>query len=151
VNPIRGISNCRVGLPDLHAAAEGTFLLAPSLSRILPELKSRGLLTRRQDANAHRSGLIGLAPAGFKLIEAHAPVSEATHEDIGARFGQERLDQLLSLLRELEVVMSDGDSTQLEQAPVARRAKSARSQHHPWGAQLLHRRERTGRAHRTGI
>ena len=87
---------------EVTALAESTFLLAPSLSRILPQLESRGYISRRQLDSDLRRAVVSLEAKGLKLIAAHAPDSEATYEAIARSFGQERLDQLFTLLRELE-------------------------------------------------
>jgi homoprotocatechuate degradation regulator HpaR len=97
------------GPMEVTALAEATFLLAPSLSRILPDLEKRGLINRRQLDSDLRRAVVSLGPKALKLIGAHAPDSESIYESIARSFGQERLDQLFRLLRELEEVMSAGD------------------------------------------
>jgi homoprotocatechuate degradation regulator HpaR len=87
---------------EVTALAESTFLLAPSLSRILPDLQTRGYISRRQLDSDLRRTVVSLEPKALKLIAAHAPDSENIYETIARSFGQERLDQLFKLLRELE-------------------------------------------------
>jgi homoprotocatechuate degradation regulator HpaR len=99
------------GSLEVTALAEATFLLAPSLSRILPDLESRGLISRRQMDSDLRRAVVSLEPKGLKLIAAHAPDSEETYDYIARRFGQERLDQLFALLRELEETLAAEDAT----------------------------------------
>src|ERR1700730_7346772 len=79
---------------EVTALAESTFLLAPSLSRILPDLESRGLISRRQLDSDLRRAVVSLEPKGLKLIAAHAPDSEAVYDEIARAFGRERLEQL---------------------------------------------------------
>jgi len=87
---------------EVSALAEATCLLAPSLSRILPDLEARQLISRSQvDADLRRS-VIRLERKGLRLIATHAPESEAIYAEITRRFGAERLAQLFALLRELE-------------------------------------------------
>jgi homoprotocatechuate degradation regulator HpaR len=82
--------------------ASATFLLAPSLSRILPDMEARALIKRTQaDADLRRS-VISLEPKGLRLIATHAPSSEEIYEEIAQAFGNERLAQLFALLNELE-------------------------------------------------
>ena len=95
---------------EVTALAEATFLLAPSLSRILPDLEARGLISRRQLDSDLRRAVVSLEPKALKLIAAHAPDSESIYESIARSFGKERLEQLFQLLRELEEVVSAGDS-----------------------------------------
>jgi homoprotocatechuate degradation regulator HpaR len=91
---------------EVTALAESTFLLAPSLSGILPGLESRGLISRRQVDSDLRRAVVSLEPKAMKLIEAHGPDSEAVYEEIARTFGRERLDQLFKLLRELEETLA---------------------------------------------
>jgi homoprotocatechuate degradation regulator HpaR len=87
--------------------ANATCLLAPSLSRILPDLEARALIRRKQtDADLRRS-VISLEPKGLRLIATHAPHSEEIYEGIEAHFGTERLAQLFTLLRELEASLEE--------------------------------------------
>jgi homoprotocatechuate degradation regulator HpaR len=107
------------GSLEVTALAEATFLLAPSLSRILPDLESRGLIGRRQMDSDLRRAIVSLEPKGLKLIAAHAPNSEETYDYIARAFGRERLDQLFTLLRELEETLAAQDAT----APNRKRAQ----------------------------
>lgn len=87
---------------EITELAQATCLLAPSLSRILPDLETRGLIRRQQVESDLRRSVVSLQPAGLKLIAAHAPGSERAYAVIERRFGVERLAQLFALLRELE-------------------------------------------------
>jgi homoprotocatechuate degradation regulator HpaR len=101
---------------EVSHLAEATCLLAPSLSRILPELEGRQLISRRQTDTDLRRSVISLERKGLRLIATHAPYSEEVYDDIAATFGPERLTQLFTLLRELEESLQKVDST----APVPR-------------------------------
>jgi homoprotocatechuate degradation regulator HpaR len=87
---------------EVSELAVRTCLLAPSVSRILPDLEARGLITRRQVESDMRRSLVMLTPEGLRLLAAHAPQSERVYRLIEQRFGTERLEQLRGLLRELE-------------------------------------------------
>ena len=87
---------------QITALAEVTFLLPPSVSRILKDLDERGLILRRSSDSDMRRGLVSISPQGSKLIEQAGPYSEAIYGEITARFGAERLDLLQLLLRELD-------------------------------------------------
>jgi homoprotocatechuate degradation regulator HpaR len=91
---------------EVTALAESTFLLAPSLSGILPGLESRGLISRRPVDSDLRRTVVSLGPKAMKLIEAHGTDSESVYDEIARAFGQERLDQLFKLLRELEETLA---------------------------------------------
>jgi len=95
-----------LGPLEISELATSTCLLAPSLSRILPALESRGLLARRPVASDMRRTVVTVSPAGLELIAAHAPHSEHIYRAIEERFGAERLRQLARLLGELEAALS---------------------------------------------
>jgi homoprotocatechuate degradation regulator HpaR len=87
---------------EISELAAETCLLAPSLSRILPQLEARGLIVRQAVPGDLRRASVALTVAGLEFIAAHAPQSEATYRAIEQRFGAERLGQLFALLQELE-------------------------------------------------
>ncbi|HWL45246.1 MAG TPA: homoprotocatechuate degradation operon regulator HpaR [Ilumatobacter sp.] len=89
---------------DAGHIADRTFLLAPSLSRILAHLSDRGLIERRTDAGDQRRSIVALTPAGWRHVAAVAPESEAIYARIEAAFGQARLRALLGELEALAAV-----------------------------------------------
>ncbi|WP_152016191.1 MULTISPECIES: homoprotocatechuate degradation operon regulator HpaR [unclassified Bosea (in: a-proteobacteria)] len=94
--------------PQMEVAelARATFLLGPSLSRILVDLDQRGLIRREPDPADLRRWMISLSPSGTELIDTVTPVSEAIYREISQRFGEDRLGQLQDLLAELEEAMA---------------------------------------------
>jgi len=82
--------------------AEATCLLAPSISRILPDMEERQLISRRQPDSDLRRSVIKLERKGLRLISSHAPYAERIYAEITQKFGAERLSQLFALLQELE-------------------------------------------------
>lgn len=84
--------------------ADRTFLLAPSLSRILTNLESRSYIERRTHPEDQRRSLVGLGPAGVALVSSVAPKSEAIYSEIEATFGHQRLGQLLAELHDLAAI-----------------------------------------------
>jgi homoprotocatechuate degradation regulator HpaR len=92
---------------EIAALAALTCLSAQSLSRILPDLDVRGLISRRSLESDQRRLLISLQPEGLKLISAHAPAAESAYHNIEARFGAEKMRELFALLRELANKLSD--------------------------------------------
>lgn len=87
---------------EVTALAEVTFLLPPSLSRILKDLDERALISRRSSDADLRRGLVSISPQGLQLIEQVGNHSEEIYAEMTSRFGAERLALLQSLLRELE-------------------------------------------------
>ncbi len=72
-----------------------TFLLAPSLTRILRDLEARGLVMRRAGPRDARVALISLSPQGALLLRDLGAHSERIYAAIEARLGRERLNGLM--------------------------------------------------------
>jgi homoprotocatechuate degradation regulator HpaR len=106
------------GSMEISELAQTTFLLAPSLSRILPELERRRLVSRKQVDSDLRRSVISLEPQGLRVIALHAPYSEAVYAQILKRFGERKLTQLTELLQELEQALAALD---MEQESAAKR------------------------------
>ena len=85
---------------DASELARRSFLLAPSLTRILQHLESEKLVKRLSDANDQRRSVLTLTARGRKVFAEVAPDSAALYEDIESRFGSERLSLLYELLEE---------------------------------------------------
>jgi homoprotocatechuate degradation regulator HpaR len=90
------------GSMEITELADATFLLGPSLSRILPDMEKRQLVSRRQVDSDLRRSTVSLEPKGLRLIALHAPDSEQIYAQIAKRFGVERVTQLFTLLHELQ-------------------------------------------------
>jgi len=110
---------------EVSELAEATCLLAPSLSRILPDMEARHLISRRQADSDLRRSVISLERKGLRLIATHAPRSESIYEEIARRFGEQRLEQLFTLLRELEETLA-GDSATTSRSRSKPRTNAAR-------------------------
>lgn len=79
---------------DVTALTDATFLLGPSLTRILANLHKRQLIDREADPSDRRRQLISLAAQGHDLIEKIGPHSEAIYDHIARSFGTARLLEL---------------------------------------------------------
>ncbi len=103
--------------PDAGDLAARTFLLSPSLSRILTNLEDRKLIERYAHETDNRRSLVRLTDAGRDLVRAVAPESEQLYAVIESSFGTDRLRRLLHELDELARVdflpdeQSDGEAT----------------------------------------
>jgi homoprotocatechuate degradation regulator HpaR len=95
------------GPMEVTELAEATFLLGPSLSRILPDMERRLLVSRKQVDSDLRRSVVSLEPNGLRLIALHAPESEQIYARIAERFGTERVTQLFALLQELQDCLAD--------------------------------------------
>lgn len=87
---------------DVGEIADATFLLGPSLSRILSNLEQRSLIIREPDPDDQRRSSVKLSREGRNLFGRVAPKSEQIYGEIEDRFGADRLTELLHLLNELE-------------------------------------------------
>lgn len=83
---------------DAGKLAERSFLLAPSLTRILQNLEQQGLVTRTADKSDQRRSVVALAKKGRQLFERVAPESEAMYARIESEFGVDRLASLYEIL-----------------------------------------------------
>jgi len=87
---------------EVSQLADSTFLLGPSLSRILTNLERRGLITRGISSTDRRRADIAITAAGCRLVEQIAPASEHEYGAIESTLGADRLAELLHILHELE-------------------------------------------------
>lgn len=85
--------------------SERTFLLGPSVSRILAALEGRGLVDRWSVDHDARRAVIVATPAGRALYELISPASEDIYHEVERRFGIDDLDQLYEMLDRLAAVM----------------------------------------------
>jgi len=92
---------------DASELARRSFLLAPSLTRILQHLESEKLLRRLSDASDQRRAVFVLTARGRKLFTEVAPDSAALYDDIESEFGAARLAQLYELLEQFHDALSE--------------------------------------------
>lgn len=93
------------GRIDAGELAARSFLLAPSLTRILQFLDSENLIRRETDSADQRKSVVTLTKSGQRLFDRIAPESEALYSEIEAEFGRARLETLYGLLSELYTVL----------------------------------------------
>lgn len=84
--------------------AERTYLLGPSLSRMLVSLDERGLIARSRVPDDARRAEIRITATGIELVAEIAPRSEAVYERIDARFGSDNITQLHHLLEQVALL-----------------------------------------------
>lgn len=90
------------------ALAERSCVLAPSLTRMLRALVSRGLIETAKDPKDGRRFLISITKEGQNFIARLAPESAAIYAQIEAKLGHARIEQLLDDLGEvLQVLRQD--------------------------------------------
>ena len=95
---------------DASELAARSFLLAPSLSRILQHLESESLIRRSYDEADQRRLIVKITAAGQRLFDQVAPESESLYNTIESEFGAERLESLYELLAEFYQVLDQNSS-----------------------------------------
>ena len=80
--------------------ADETFLLGPSLSRMLTSMEQRDLLERVAGSDARRTE-ISISPGGRALVAKVAPAIEDAYGVIDSRLAAGDLDELYRLLAKL--------------------------------------------------
>lgn len=103
---------------EVGAIVDATFLLAPSLSRILKSLEGRDLIRRSPVASDTRRAEIELTPAGRDLVATVAPQSEAVYNQIEASFGDTELQHLLKKLALLRDRTSEIQTSEIETSEI---------------------------------
>ncbi len=83
---------------EISRLAERSFILMPSLSRILRNLEDRDLITRRTAAADQRRVLAAISSKGRELVGEVAPHSEANYAAIAEAAGEDNIAQLYGLL-----------------------------------------------------
>lgn len=109
---------------NISELVDMTFLLGPSMSRILRELERRELIRRRTPDQDLRRGIISITAAGLDLIEKVGAHSETIYSEISRRYGVKKLAELQAMLSDLETIMSAGPiepATAKRPRPAARR------------------------------
>lgn len=101
---IRAISSA--GEIEVSDLAKNTYLLGPSLSRILKTLEKNGYIERRTSKEDQRRSVLSLAPLGVGLIAAHMPESTRIYEQVAQAYGHEKLELLQAMLKDFERAMN---------------------------------------------
>jgi homoprotocatechuate degradation regulator HpaR len=109
---------------EVMMLADATYLLPPSMSRILKDLQRRGFVTRRSDRNDLRRNLVAITPKGTALIGTLSPRSEAAYTEIAERFGHTNFERLGGLLLKLEAELDGTPAGHSVAADGARRARN---------------------------
>jgi homoprotocatechuate degradation regulator HpaR len=95
---------------DASELAKRSFLLAPSLTRILQFLERKKLVKRSSDANDQRRSVFVLTAKGRQLYDEVGPDSELLYTEIEEQFGADKLENLYALLAEFYTALSKADT-----------------------------------------
>jgi len=93
---------------EITALAEQVFLLPPSLSRILRDLETRGLILRRASTQDQRRALVSMAPEGEALIHRVEPALLEVRLEMRRLCGIDRLKALNEMLEAIEDALGPG-------------------------------------------
>lgn len=95
---------------DASELARRSFLLAPSLTRILQFLEREKLVKRSSDSNDQRRSVFVLTAKGRRLYDEVGPDSELLYSEIEQLFGNDKLETLYTLLAEFYTALSTNDT-----------------------------------------
>jgi len=97
---------------DASELARRSFLLAPSLTRILQFLVGEKLVKRSPDENDQRRSVFVLTAKGRKLYGLVGPDSEVLYASIEKQFGADKLESLYGLLTEFYTALAQESDDQ---------------------------------------
>lgn len=92
---------------DASELAARSFLLAPSLTRILQHLERKKIIRRIVDRSDQRRAFLTLTDRGKRIFAKVAPDSEALYRRIESSFGVENLEALYSLLSDFYTTLNE--------------------------------------------
>ncbi len=95
---LRALAHARAPM-SVGELADRTYLLGPSLSRMLASMEQRGLIVRTLDRDDARRAEVTIAATGSEIVARIAPQSEQVYEQLERSIG---LDDLLELHRLLD-------------------------------------------------
>lgn len=81
--------------------AQHCCILSPSLTGIIKRLEQQAYIQRRKSETDQRRTLISLTESSHALFERLSPEVEKRYQQLLDRFGEDNLQQLSALLREL--------------------------------------------------
>jgi len=98
---------------DASELAKRSFLLAPSLTRILQFLERAKLVKRSSDANDQRRSVFVLTGKGQRIYDEVGPDSELLYADIENQFGADKLETLYALLAEFYTALAENETPEM--------------------------------------
>ena len=95
---------------DASELARRSFLLSPSLTRILQFLERAKLIKRSSDANDQRRSVFALTAKGRRIYDEVGPDSELLYVAIENQFGADKLETLYTLLAEFYTALAESNT-----------------------------------------
>lgn len=87
---------------DISSLAKQCYVLLPSMSGIVQRLEAKALVQRQENSHDQRSSLISLTSEGKAVIQRLMPRLSERYQAIQTLMTEEKLEQLYTLLLELE-------------------------------------------------
>lgn len=97
---------------DASELARRSFLLAPSLTRILQFLEREKIVKRAADNSDQRRSVLTLTAKGRQLFASVGPDSEDRYAEIESEFGRDRLEALYELLADFYTTLGRANDEQ---------------------------------------
>ena len=98
-----------MGQLDSSELAHHACLLAPSLTRILQGLETRGLIQRSNSTSDRRKSLVTISQMGLELIQRVLPATNSLFSHLEETFGKRESEYLLDLLNALDALPLNGE------------------------------------------
>lgn len=103
----------RIYLKDI---AEGLHLTIPKTSKMIGNLRDKGLVSWLHDGNGSEGTYITITGSGIRLMEKQEGFLKEYYGRVIERFGQENMVNMLQLMAQFEMIMDDelkgiGDDT----------------------------------------
>ena len=92
---------------DSTSLAEKACILKPSLTGIINRMLETGLIVRRRSDTDQRFSFISLSEEGQNTFNIMRGRMEARYQHIQDRFGEEKMQQLMVLLKEIQTLKQD--------------------------------------------
>jgi homoprotocatechuate degradation regulator HpaR len=92
------------GAQDQNTIAQRACLLLPSLTRILRVMEADSLVSRHEDHADRRRSIVTIEKAGRAILDERGGQAAALVADLRASYGDEKFEQLLDLLEDLQNV-----------------------------------------------
>ncbi|EXB50089.1 TPA: MarR family transcriptional regulator [Acinetobacter baumannii] len=89
---------------ESNQLAELACILKPSLTGILNRMVEQKLIQKRKDYDDQRISLISLTESGLECFKTQAVKMEASYQKIQEQYGEEKMKQLLELLKDLSKI-----------------------------------------------
>lgn len=92
---------------DSTTLADKACILKPSLTGIINRMLETGLISRRRSDTDQRFSFISLSEEGQKIFAQMRGRMEARYQAIQERFGEEKMQQLMELLKDIQSLRQD--------------------------------------------